>query len=379
MYDGQIKEPLQPKYGSICDLRLAYDAYRIEETSAVPLKAMRKPISLKEIARLAHVSHPTVSRALKNSPLISESTGNRIRRIAAEHGYQPNRNARSLVTQRSNSIGCVVTDIADPFISEVISAVEQVAAQNEYSIILTNSGGEPDREMRAVRSLVERAIDGVLVIAAMTGGAPSPYFSERQIPIVLVNNHHPGNFVHSIGVANFDGAQVMTQHLLGLGHRQIGYIGNKFGGQADEDRHRGYRAALKKTRVRYASELVTYSESSLDGGYRGMKQLLGLPARPTAVFCYDDITALGAYKAIRDAGLRIPKDISVAGFDDLFFSSYLEPSLTTIHQPMREMGERAMKLLLDLVAPSSNGKGLKKTQIVIPGKLMIRSSTSALR
>jgi DNA-binding LacI/PurR family transcriptional regulator len=339
---------------------------------------MRKPISLKEIARLADVSHPTVSRALKNSHLISESTGDRIRRIAAEHGYQPNRNARSLVTQRSNFIGCVVTDIADPFISEVISGVEQVAAQHDYSIILTTSGGDPDREIRAVRSLVERAIDGVLVIAAMTGGAPSSYFSEREIPIVLINNHHPATFVHSVGVDNFEAAQQITRHLLGLGHRQIGYIGNKFGGQSDKDRYRGYRAALKKARVRYAPELVIHSESSLEGGYRGMKQMLGSPAKPTAVFCYDDMTALGGYRAIRAAGLQISKDISVAGFDDLFFSSYMEPSLTTIGQPMREMGERAVKLLLDLLAPSRNGKAPKKTQIVIPGKLTIRKSTSAL-
>src|SRR5580698_719576 len=339
---------------------------------------MRKPISLKEIARLAHVSHPTVSRALKNSPLISQSTGDRIRRIAAEQGYQPNLNARSLVTQRSNFIGCVVTDIADPFIGEVISGVEQVAAQHEYSIILTNSGGDPDRETRAVRSLVERAIDGVLVIAAMAGGAPSPYFSEREIPIVLINNHHPGNFVHSIGVANFDGAQRITQHLLDLGHRQIGYIGNRFGGLSDQDRNRGYRAALKKARVRHASELVIHSESSLEGGYRGMKQLLDLPERPTAVFCYDDITALGAYKAIRIAGLQVSRDISVAGFDDLFFSSYLDPSLTTISQPMREMGEQAMKLLLDLVEPSRKNKKSIKTQIVVPGHLTVRESTSAL-
>jgi len=166
---------------------------------------MRKPISLKEIAQLAYISHPTVSRALKNRPLISQSTGDRIRRMTAERGYQPNRNARSLVTQRSNFVGCVVTDIADPFIGEVISGVEEVAAQHDYSIILTNSGGDPDREMEAVRSLVEKAIDGVLVIAAMAGGAPSPYFSEREIPIVLINNHYPGNVVHSIGVANFEG------------------------------------------------------------------------------------------------------------------------------------------------------------------------------
>lgn len=339
---------------------------------------MKKSISLKEIARLAHVSHPTVSRALKDSPLISQSTRDRIRKIATEHGYRPNRNARSLVTQRSNLIGCVVSDIADPFIGEVIRAVEQVAAEHDYSILLTNSGGDPECEMRAVRSLIERAIDGVIVIAAMAGGEPSPSFSERDIPIVLINNHHPGNLVHSIGVDNFSGANLITRHLIELGHSRIGYIGNRFGGQADKDRSRGYRAALRKANVPLPSELVIHTESTLEGGFRGMQQLLGLVTRPTAVFCYDDITALGAYRAIRCASLRVSKDISVAGFDDLFFSSYLEPALTTISQPMREMGERAMRLLLDLLAPSGNGKKAKKTQTVIPGRLMIRESTSPL-
>jgi len=338
---------------------------------------MKKSISLKEIARLAHVSHPTVSRALKDSPLISQVTRDRIQKIASEYGYRPNRNARSLVTQRSNLIGCVVSDIADPFIGEVIRTVEQVAAEHDYSILLTNSGGDPECEMRAVRSLIERSIDGVIVIAAMAGGATSPSFSERNIPIVLINNHHPGNLVHSIGVDNSSGANLIVRHLIELGHRRIGYIGNRFGGEADKDRIRGYRAALRKANIPLPAELVVHTDSSLDGGFCGMQQLLSLITRPTAVFCFDDITALGAYRAIRCANLRVSKDISVAGFDDLFFSSYLDPPLTTIGQPMREMGERSMKLLLDLLAPSRNGKKAKKTQTVIPGTLMIRESTSA--
>jgi DNA-binding LacI/PurR family transcriptional regulator len=343
---------------------------------AVQLQNVQKPISLKEIARLARVSHPTVSRALKGSPLISQETRDRIQRIAAEYGYRPNRNARSLVTHRSNLIGCVVTDIADPFIGEVISGVERIAVQHEYSILLTNSGADPERETRAVRSLLERAVDGVLVIAAMAGGATSPYFTEREIPIVLINNHHPGNNIHSIGVANSDSAKRITQHLLELGHSQIAYIGNKLGGEADKDRYRGYRTALKQAGIKFAPEFLVPSESSLDGGYRGMTQLLDLPQQPTAVFCFDDITALGAYKAIDNAGLQIPGDISVAGFDDLFFSSYLRPSLTTIGQPMREMGERAMSLLLDMIPLTRNGKAPQKTNEVIPGALMIRESTA---
>ena len=339
---------------------------------------MRKSISVKEIARLAEVTHPTVSRALRNSPLISQATAERIQRIAADHGYQPNRNARGLVTRQTNLIGCVVSDIADPFVAEVIGGLERVAAEHDFSLILTHCGGDPQREMRAVRSLVERAVDGVLVIAAMAGGENSPYLLEREIPIVLINNHYPDNNVHCVGIANADGGKQVTKHLLDLGHRRIAYIRNRWGGEADKDRYRGYRTALSEGHVRYIPGLVIYAQSSLEGGQHGMERLLRLPSPPTAVFCFDDVTAFGACKAIRDAGLRIPADISVAGFDDLMVSAYFEPALTTIRQPMREMGSQAMHLLLELIPQIRNGKMPKKKQIILPGKLLVRRSTARI-
>jgi DNA-binding LacI/PurR family transcriptional regulator len=340
---------------------------------------MRKPISLKEIARLADVTHPTVSRALRNSPLISQATADRIRKIAAEYDYQPNRNARGLVTRQNNLIGCVVSDFADPFVSEVVSGLEKVAAEHEFSLVLTSCGVDPKREAHAVRSLVERAVDGVLVVAAMAGGKHSPYFVEREIPIVLVNNHFPGENIHSIGIENREGARQILTHLLDLGHQRIAYIRNRRGGEADKDRYEGYRAALKKARVRYSPEFVCFAESTLESGYLGMQRLLGLGERPTAVFCFDDITAYGASKAIRDAGLRIPADISLAGFDDLMYSSYFDPPLTTLRQPMREMGEQAMHLLLESIPQIRAGRTPAKKRILLPGKLMARQSTAAAR
>jgi DNA-binding LacI/PurR family transcriptional regulator len=338
---------------------------------------MKKPVSLKEIAHLAGVSHSTVSRALSNSSLISEEMVARIHRIAAEKGYQPNKNARSLVTRRSRSIGCVVTSIADPFIGEVIFSVEEVALKHDYSIILTNSGADPDREMKAVRSLCERAVDAVLVVASRVGGAYLPYLSERQIPIILINNQHSGDFIHSVATATPEAACEITRHLCSLGHQRIGYIGDRFGGQSDAERFAGYRAALKEAGIRSSPRLVIHGPSTPEGGKQAMKKLLALPHPPTAVFCYDDMVALGAYQAIHQAGLRIPRDISVAGFDDQFFAAYLQPPLTTIRQPMRELGQRAVELCLKLLSTSDASTTPMPARIFIPGYLMVRRSTAS--
>jgi DNA-binding LacI/PurR family transcriptional regulator len=340
---------------------------------------MRKSISLKEIAQIAGVSHSTVSRALNNSLLISREMAEQIHKIAAERGYRPNRNARSLVTQRSMAVGCVVTNIADPFIGEVMRGVEEIASQEDYSIILTHSGGNPDREMKAVRSLCERTVDGVIVVASRVGGAYVPYLLERQVPIVLVNNQHPSDFVHSVTIANYEAARAVILHLGELGHKHIAYIGDQFGGQSNAERHAGYRAALKEMGIRYAPKLVVSGESTPASGEHAMSKLLTLPTPPTAIFCYDDITALGAYRTLQRFGLRIPHDISIAGFDGLFFAEFLQPSLTTVEQPMHEMGELAMKLLLELLSTSRKDASPIKTQIIVHGKLVVRDSTASPR
>ncbi len=338
---------------------------------------MKRQISLKEIAQLAGVSHSTVSRALSNSSLISGETVERIRLIAAEKGYQPNRNARSLVTQRSRSIGCVVTSTADPFIGEVIYSVEELALKHDYSIILTNSGTDPDREMKAVRSLCERAVDAVIVVASRVGGAYLPYLSERQIPIILINSQHSGDFVHSVTIANHEAAREATRHLGGLGHQRIGYIGDRLGGQSDAERFAGYRSALKAMGLRSSPKLVVHGLSTPEDGKESMQKLLALPNRPTAVFCYDDMVALGAYQAIQSAGLAIPQDISVAGFDDQFFAAFLQPPLTTVRQPMHLLGQRALELCLELLSEPGDKAASGTTRIIIPGELMVRSSTAS--
>ena len=333
--------------------------------------AAMKRASIKDIARLADVSHSTVSRALRGSGLISEETAGRIRRIALEAGYTPSAAARSLVTRRTDTIGVVVTNIADPFVAGVVSGIEEVASEKGHSVFLANSHADPEREVRVVQSFEERRVDGIIVTSSRVGAMYVPLLSRMRVPIVLLNNQHPSEFVHSVMIANAEAAIEATRHLVGLGHRRIAYLGDRNGHQSDTERFSGYRRALEEAGLPFEPELVVHGDGKPEGAGPAMARLLELPKRPTAVFCYNDLSALGAMREVFARGLRIPEDLSIAGFDDLYISRYLNPPLTSVRQPMRQMGRMAMETLLDLLSGGRREHNLK-----VPGELIVRESTA---
>ena len=331
-------------------------------------------ISIKDIARVAKVSHSTVSRALHNSPLVSHETAQRIREIAREKGYRPSAVARSLVTRRTKTIGVVVTRIADPFIAEVVNGIEEVANDHGYSVFLANSNANPDREVKVVHSFHERRVDGILVTASRVGALYMPLLTEMRVPIVLINNQHPGEFVHSVMIDNVTASSQATEHLIQLGHKRIAYIGDQYGFQSDTERFAGYRRALEIADVPFLPELIAHGDGNAEGGMHAMQKLLETVDPPTAVFCYNDMSALGALRSIRAKGMRVPDDISVAGFDDLFIASYTNPALTTISQPMKQMGSTAMEILLKLFNGATSQNNIK-----VQGQLIVRESTARPR
>jgi DNA-binding LacI/PurR family transcriptional regulator len=335
-------------------------------------KTFAKPISIKDIAKMAGVSHSTVSRALRGHPLINKETAEKIRRIAEESGYRASAVARSLVTRQTRTVGTVVTSIADPFAAGVVSGIEDAANDRGFSVILAISNADPEREVRVVRSFEERRVDGIIVTASRAGAVYTPMIEQMRIPIVLLNNQHPSEFVHSVMIANVDASAEATGYLIELGHRRIAYLGDRNGGQSDTERYSGYRRALEQANVPFLPELVVHGDGKPEGGIRAMAQLLALPEMPTAVFCYNDMTALGALRQARAQGLRVPQDISLIGFDDLYVAQYMEPPLTTVRQPMRQMGRMAMETLLHLLAGSESIHSVK-----VPGELIIRASAAA--
>ncbi len=330
--------------------------------------------SIKDIARIAEVSHSTVSRALSGSPLISPETTERIRRIAEESGYRRSAAARSLVTSRTATIGVVVTTIADPFAAEVVNGIEDAANDHDYSVILASSNVDPEREMRVVRALEERRVDGIIVTSSRVGASYAGSFSQKWVPIVLLNNqHHSNEFIHSVMIDNHSASAMATQHLIGLGHRRIAYIGDRNGYDSDTERFDGFRAALDQAGIEFRPDYVAHGNGKPDGGAAAMNALLAASRPPTAVFCYNDMTALGALRSIRTRGLSVPADISVAGFDDLFVAEYSVPPLTTVRQPMREMGWLAVETLIRLLA---GVEAEHNVNIKVPGELVVRESTA---
>jgi LacI family repressor for deo operon, udp, cdd, tsx, nupC, and nupG len=328
--------------------------------------------SIKDVGRLARVSHSTVSRALHGSPEVSAETAARIRKIAEEAGYRPSAAARSLVIGRSHTIGVVVTNIADPFVAGVVSGIEDLAEHHGYSVFLANSNAEAEREVRVVRSFEERRVDGIIVTSSRVGALYVPLMERMHVPVVLLNNQHPSEFVHSVLIDNLEASFQATLHLIRLGHRRIAYLGDRFRHQSDTERRAGYRRAMDESGIECAPELQVHGDGMPEGGAKAMAQLLALPNRPTAVFCYNDMSALGAMRQIRASGLQVPDDVSVAGFDDLYISQYLEPPLTTVRQPMRQMGRMAMETLLHIFDGPHSTHNLR-----VEGQLIIRQSTAS--
>ncbi len=265
-------------------------------------------VSIKDIARAAQVSHSTVSRALRNSPLVNTQTRALIHKLAGEAGYTVSAVGRSLVTKRTSTIGVVVTTIADPFAGEVVSGIEEFALIHDYSVILAACHADPERELRAVDSLQERRVDGILVMASRIGALYLQRLSGMKVPIVLINSHHPGEFVYSIRIDNIAGARLATKHLVELGHRRIAYIGDRFGFQSDMERLTGYREMIEEANLSFEAnlgfqpDLVVHGDGTPDGGRQAMLQLLSRAEPPTAVFCYNDREAIGGHARGARAG-----------------------------------------------------------------------------
>jgi LacI family repressor for deo operon, udp, cdd, tsx, nupC, and nupG len=335
--------------------------------------ALRQP-SIKDIAKLARVSHSTVSRALQESPLVHAKTAEKIKKIAEQAGYRASAVARGLVTRRTRTIGLVVTTVADPFTCEVVSGIEQSACDYGYCVYLADSNADPEREKKVVQLFAERRVDGIIVTSSRVGALYLPLLSEMMVPIVLVNDQHPGTFGHSIMIRNLEGARAVTRHLAGLGHKRIAYIGDRFGYQANAERLAGYREALQAARIRLNPKLVVYGDGKPEAAMHAMNALLALAHPPTAVCCYNDMTALGAMRSIRMHGLSVPEDISVTGFDDLFLATYTQPPLTTVRQPMRRMGQLAMEHLYKLMSGEKSAGSIK-----VEAELIVRESTARVR
>lgn len=300
-----------------------------------------------DVARLAGVSNAVVSYVVNGGPRpVAEHTRVRVLDAIERLGYRPNGAARALRLARTSTIGLLVRDNTNPFFAEFAHAVEDAAFARNHAVLLGNSSGSAEREASYLGAFLDRAVDGLMII----GLSDSPDFDdvfERGTPLVVLDRVpvRPGLAV--VVVDNTGGARLATRHLVEHGHTVIGCVGGPRGIAAAEERVAGWRSALRSARLPHPRDLVAAGEFSRDGGYRATKQLLEATQAPTALFVSSDVQAIGALSALREAKLRVPRDVAVVSFDGTEESAFTDPPLTVIREPLAEMAAKALSLLLD--------------------------------
>jgi LacI family transcriptional regulator, repressor for deo operon, udp, cdd, tsx, nupC, and nupG len=335
------------------------------------LSTHRPTPSIRQVARLAGVSIATVSRALATPEKVSARTLKKVLAQVERSRYKPNLLARNFRSRRTYCVVVLVPNIANPFFAEVIRGIEQVAQRHGYAVLLGDTEGREDREAHYASLVETRQADGLIQLRARL---PDAVLAEGNgIPIVNACECLDRAPCPKVRIDNISAARSMTDHLLSLGHRRIGVIQGPADSPLTRDRLKGHRAALRAAGIEYDQSLVATGDFSMTSGRRAATELFAAAAPPTAVFCFNDEMAMGAMQWLKNAGFAVPRDVSVAGFDDIEFASFTDPPLTTIEQPTRELGHRSMTLLLEIL---NGGKPAHAAQ-TLPTKLIVRNSTAA--
>jgi DNA-binding LacI/PurR family transcriptional regulator len=336
------------------------------------------PTSIKDIAKLAGVSHTTVSRALHDSPLISSRTKLRIQEISKQIGYHPSVAARSLKTNRSQVLGVIVSHIADPFFSEILQGIDDVAQFNGYSLFIAAAQHDASKEHAILQTMREHRVDGVILCSPQLTAEQSYQVHSFKIPIVAVNNQGLDNYQYSISHDDVEGSRLACQHLISLGHERIGYLGDATSGRTTRDRLVGYRQVMAEYTLPILPEYVyEVAGNSAVHGLDGVEHFLSLDKRPTAIICYNDMVAVGVLKGLHESGFKVPGDISITGFDNILYSEYTQPPLTTIDQPKRFLGAEAARLMFQQLSKNIDSLPLLPISKKLKGMLLIRQSTAA--
>lgn len=321
-------------------------------------KNMKTPITIRDVANAAGVHPSTVSRVINGNSNISQKTVKKVLSIIKELNYTPNALARGLKTSKLQTFGMLIPDIANPFFAGLARGVEDAANEHGYNVILCNTDYSLEKELRYLRLLEERRVEGLILANAKFRYKSIMELEKRGFPYMLLSRNIKGLQKNSISIDNIAGGFLATEHLIRLGHRKIGHITGIYNTTADMDRIKGFKQALQYHKIPFNKQYVGKGDFKNKGGYQVMNNFLKLVDPPTAIFTANDLLAVGAIEAIREKGYDVPHDFSIVGFDDIRLASYLSPPLTTIRQPMLEMGYLAIIKLLERIENQVNHENI---------------------
>jgi LacI family repressor for deo operon, udp, cdd, tsx, nupC, and nupG len=329
--------------------------------------------TIHDVAARAEVSTATVSRVLSNPEKVAEGTRRRVLKVVHQLGYSPNAAAKSLRTLTTRKLLVTVPDIANPFFSLIIQGIEEAALREGYAVVLGDTHHDAEREERYGEMLLRREADGLIFLGHSMSKSVSAMMKRNQMaPIVNGCEYSPSLGVPSAHVDNEAAAYEAMNHLYGLGHRQIGVITGPLASPLSRDRLRGAQSCAKENGAARQVTVVN-GDFSIESGIAGAARLFAQETPPTAVFCFNDEMAIGVLDYANRIGKSVPESLSVIGFDDIRFARYMRPALTTISQPMLDIGRETVRLLLGVL----QGTVTSAVSITLPHKLEIRSSTGA--
>lgn len=347
------------------------------------MKAKKKQATLSDIAETVGVTPMTVSRVINRNGYVSDETRKKVLKAVKELNYRTNGLARNLKRQRTETVGLVLGDISNPYSTELARAVRETLIMRGYNLFICISEHSAKEDIVAFESLVNHSVDGIIVATRANEGGDKYLrgIVESNVPVVVIGRDFQHEDVDFVAADNLIGGFEATRHLIDLGHQRIGFIGATLSGGSSLKRLQGYLNALEEHNIEVDERLITGRKEAISEvpgysteeiGYEGMKRLLSLPNPPSAVFARNDFTAIGAMTAIKEAGLRIPEDIAIVGFDDIPLATHTSPSLTTVRQPMKLQGQYAAEMLLQRI---ENEDEIKRRTRILNCELIIRDST----
>ena len=325
-----------------------------------------------DVAEKAGVSLGTVSRVINNDAHVAPETRERVTMVVREMGYVANRQARSLKGSKTNVIGVLVPDLGTGYIGEIMRGIDSELALSQLDLMLFTTHRAAIKEANYVANMVQGMVDGLLVVLPRNPTDYTGSLTRRNFPFVLIDHQGTGESCPAVGATNWQGAYNATEYLIKLGHRRIGFITGSMDLGCANDRLDGYRSALRTHHIPEALELIYEGDFNQPDGYAGASVLLDLASPPTAIFASNDVMAMGVMDAVRNRKMYIPEDISVLGFDNIPQSAMVFPPLTTVQQPLEQMGRVATQMLLDILKNPDKNVG----RIELPTELIVRDSTS---
>jgi LacI family transcriptional regulator len=333
----------------------------------------KKAPTMRDVARLAEVSVATVSAVANGTAVVSPKRAERVRKAMEALDFHADQIARSLKTGRTQVVGMILPDVTNPFYPEVIVGAEEIARAARYSVMLCNANEDPQQEQQQLNTLFSHRVDGVLI------GCSDPAISfdrlmRRRFPIVCFDRIPPGFQGDTAATDNFHGAYDATRHLIDLGHERIAILAGRTSLSTHSSRLEGFRRAMADADLPVRDEFCWPGGMQPDAGFDVARRLFGLQRKPTAVFCTNNRLLLGFVRAMGESRIRCPHDISIVGFDDFTWTENFHPRLTTVAQPARELGRRAMQLLLERV--ENTAEEFPVRQVVLKQELRVRESTA---